>query len=206
MEEYVIVNYVKLSSKILVPEEWPIRGFKKLLMSLAEKMINNDDHHQIAVLRVNNLATMVVQYQDANETYYLFEKISDHELIRNAHIIDVIFTDITMINNPMEADGSTSGNSSAGTINRNSINEIPVNNYVICTEQNDHRTTHYIMPARQFRRMMRLVSNTSHAVDHQPSESVPWEALRYEALHSLARIGMFFIVVIIVVSKINYRF
>nr|AOH69146.1 hypothetical protein A6F54_77 [Microplitis mediator bracovirus] len=145
MEEYVIVNYVKLSSKILVPEEWPIRGFKKLLMSLAEKMINNDDHHQIAVLRVNNLATMVVQYQDANETYYLFEKISDQE-IRDAHIIDVVFCDTEMVNNSMDAGASSAGNPSAGTADENSNYDISVNHYRIGKDQSDRRTTYYVLP------------------------------------------------------------
>ncbi|XP_057336373.1 uncharacterized protein LOC130674943 [Microplitis mediator] len=149
MENCVIVNYVMLSSKILVPEEWPIREFKEPLMSLAESVIKKAYLYQIVVLRVNDLPTMLVQYQNASGTYYVFEKISDYELIRDAHIIDVVFTDSTMMNNPMKADASTFGNSTARTINGNTNNEIPDNTYVICTDQNDHKTTHYITPVRQ---------------------------------------------------------
>lgn len=77
MEEHLTANYVELSSEIFVPEDWPVRRFKKMLLLIAKKVINSDDHDKIVVLRVNDLPTMLIQYQNANGSYYIFEKISN---------------------------------------------------------------------------------------------------------------------------------
>ncbi|KAG6558378.1 orph-X3 [Microplitis demolitor] len=169
MEEHLTANYVELSSEIFVPEDWPVRRFKKMLLLIAKKVINSDDHDKIVVLRVNDLPTMLIQYQNANGSYYIFEKISNQE-IRDAYIIDVVFSDAAMINNPMEAGASTSGNLSAETIDENSNNEVSVDDYVVCTSQNDHGTTHRIMPVAEIAQMMMCLEiNTAHAVDPHAS-------------------------------------
>lgn len=70
-------NYVKLSSRIFVPMDWPVGRFKKLLLSLAKKVIDDVVSDQIIVLQVNRVPTTLARYQDESRAYYVFEKVRD---------------------------------------------------------------------------------------------------------------------------------
>ncbi|XP_057335431.1 uncharacterized protein LOC130674177 [Microplitis mediator] len=163
MEKYLVATYDKLSHRILVPKGWPVRGFKKLLLSFAEKVIYNDDPDQIVILRINNVPTMLVQREYESETYYVFETIFDYGP-KDAHIINVVFTDLAMIKNPVGA-GVITSKSSAGTIDENSNNEIQVDDYVVCKEQSYNKTTHYVVPVTQVIQWMRREADIIHTVD-----------------------------------------
>lgn len=77
MEEYLVASYDKLSHRIFVPKGWPVRGFKKLLLLFAEKVIYEDDPDQIVILRINDISTMLAHRKYGSETYYIFETIFD---------------------------------------------------------------------------------------------------------------------------------
>ncbi|XP_057335612.1 uncharacterized protein LOC130674327 [Microplitis mediator] len=170
--ENLDANYVELSSRIFVPKDWPVGGFKKLLLSLAKKVIDNVVTDQMVVLQVNRVPTILVQYQDKNGTYYVFEKVRDQELT-DAFMIDVVINkNIIRGRNSTGAGTSTSENASAERGDENSNNEVSFDDYVICTYETYNRTAHYVVPATQVIQTMRPERNISRAAYQHTSGNV----------------------------------
>ncbi|KAG6558380.1 orph-X1 [Microplitis demolitor] len=159
-------------NEIFVPMDWPVGRFKKLLLSLAKKVIDDVVSDQIIVLQVNRVPTTLARYQDESRAYYVFEKVRDQELT-DAYMIDVIISkNIIKGRNSTGAGTSTAENASAKPVDENSNNDMLFDDYVICTYQTDNRTAYYVVPPTQFIQTMRPERNITRATHQRTSGGI----------------------------------
>lgn len=73
MEEFA--TYVKLTSDILVPRDWPLDGIEKLVLALARKIIDEWDNSN-PILQVRDIPTRLIVQSDLNGVMRVFQKVS----------------------------------------------------------------------------------------------------------------------------------
>ncbi|XP_057335664.1 uncharacterized protein LOC130674369 [Microplitis mediator] len=202
--ENLDANYVELSSRIFVPKDWLVGGCKKLLLSLAKKMIDNVVTDQMFILQINRMPTVLVQYQDKNGTYYVFEEVRDQELT-DAYKIDVVINkNIISGRNSTGAGTSTSENASTERSDENFNNGVSFDDYVICTYEIYNWTAFYVVPATQVIQTMNPERNIPRAAYQHTSGGVERPSARYDVLRLFAEIGISFLFLMIIVSMIIF--
>ncbi len=68
-------RYVELTKDIFVPFEWPLDGIDKLVLTLAEKIIK-DDNSVNSILQVKEIPAKLVTLINNNYCVYVFEQVS----------------------------------------------------------------------------------------------------------------------------------
>lgn len=76
MQEFSTAQYVQLSNRVFVPNEWPVKGLESFLLKLTKLVIDDVTSDRVIVLQVQNIPTILVCHGEGEETKYFFQRIS----------------------------------------------------------------------------------------------------------------------------------
>ncbi|ABK63307.1 hypothetical protein [Cotesia plutellae polydnavirus] len=75
MQEFSTAQYVQLSNRVFVPNEWPVKGLESFLLKLAKLVIDDVTSDRVIVLQVQDIPTILVCHGEGEETKYFFQRI-----------------------------------------------------------------------------------------------------------------------------------
>lgn len=75
MDESKTFEYVKLANNIFIPAEWPISGLDKLVLTLARKIIDQNNGIS-SILQLKDIPAKLVTQTVNSGLVHVFEKVS----------------------------------------------------------------------------------------------------------------------------------